>query len=37
MRGGFKWLLAILFLALLVMMFGPALFGLFFGAGFDPS
>lgn len=36
MRTGFKWLIAILVLAILVMMFGIPLFGLLFGPGFDP-
>lgn len=36
MRRGFKWFIAGLILTMLVLMFGPPLFGLFFGAGFDP-
>lgn len=37
MRTGFKWFIVILILLMLAMLFGPPLFGLFFGAGFDPS
>jgi len=36
MRSGFKWLIALLLLAVIVMVFGVPLFGLVFGPGFDP-
>lgn len=37
MRPGFKWLVALLLIAVVVMLFGVPLFGLIFGGGFDPS
>lgn len=36
MRPGFKWLIGLLILAVIVMVFGVPLFGLLFGPGFDP-
>ena len=36
MRPGFKWLIAILLLSIVVLLFGVPLFGLLTGAGFDP-
>jgi len=36
MRPGFKWLIGLLILAVIVMVFGVPLFGLVFGPGFDP-
>lgn len=37
MRPGFKWIIGLLLLAVVVMLFGVPLYGLLFGAGFDPS
>lgn len=36
MRTGAKIFIALLFLAIIALVFGPPLIGLFFGAGFDP-
>lgn len=36
MRSGFKWLIALLLLSILVLTVGVPLFGMIFGGGFDP-
>ena len=36
MRPGFKWLIALLLLSIVVLMVGVPLWGLMFGPGFDP-
>lgn len=36
MRPGFKWLIGLLILSIIVLVFGVPLFGLLFGPGFDP-
>jgi hypothetical protein len=36
MRPGFKWLIALLLLSILVLVVGVPLWGFVFGPGFDP-
>lgn len=36
MRPGFKWLIALMLLAIVVLLFGVPLYGLLVGPGFDP-